>query len=166
MLGGKTTPPLPGTFNSKCLELLGVRPGCGAPGASQGFITPFHVIPSFSNPWKKSSGRAGGEGNPLLFDLQVLLHSSKASAALTQEHRTLPAFLPGALLLPTSSFARLEEVNIFPLTRQEDLLPLCSVPVLHLRELDGSCSSTSDRSLLQSKVLGGGKAVLGQQQDF
>lgn len=70
-LGGKMTHSV-GLLILKCLELLWVRPGCGTPGDSQGFITPFHVILQFSNPWKKYSSRMG-EGNPLLFDLQVFL---------------------------------------------------------------------------------------------
>lgn len=54
--------PIPGTFNFKSLELLWAGPGCGTPGALQGFMTPFHVIPRLSNPWKKYAGRAGGKG--------------------------------------------------------------------------------------------------------
>lgn len=88
-LGGKMTHSLPGTFNFKSLELRWARPGCGTPGAFQSFISPFHVILWFSNPWKKYLSRAEGEGNPLLFDLQVFLLSIKAFASSSKHFASI-----------------------------------------------------------------------------
>lgn len=106
-----------------------MRPGYGAPGASQGFITP----PSTSSCSSQIPGRAiqaeQGEGNPLLFDLQVFLRSIKVFSSLTHKQAfVLPTFIPSAFLLPLG--LEHQEVSVFLFTMEKDILPLSSVSVV------------------------------------
>lgn len=117
-LGGKMTHSV-GLLILKCLELLWVRPGCGTPGDSQSFITPFHVILQFSNPWKKYSSRTGGRESFAFWPASFLV---KIFASLTNKHKFCHCSFQGYFCILWFVW-KTREFNIFLLTMQKDILP-------------------------------------------
>lgn len=85
-----------------------------------------------------------GEGNPLLFDLQVFLHSIKAFASLTHKHTSCQHSFQVHFYFPRVFVWNTKEVNVFLFTMENDILPLSSVPVLYYCELEVRCSVTSE----------------------
>lgn len=86
------------------------------------------VLKSLEELFKQSRG----EGNPLLFDLQVFLRSIKVFSSLTHKQAfVLPTFIPSAFLLPLG--LEHQEVSVFLFTMEKDILPLSSVSVVWIR---------------------------------
>lgn len=124
-----------------------------------GFYDPLPRHPAALKSLEEIFRQSRGEGNPLLFDLQVFLHSVQVFASLTRKHTFchhsfqvhfhFPSFSE-CIFMSCGFVWKTKAVSIFLFTMEKDIL-LFSASVLYLLQVKSwSITSETSRSSTQS----------------